>query len=218
MIQEPISLARARDEVCKVLRSQILDGRLGGDQRIAEVELAEALGVSRTPVREALILLEDQGLIRSRPHRGYQAVTADAELVRETYPVLGGLETAALRQGFERLVPAVPALRRINEALAGEPRRTRQYELDRRFHEGLTAHCANPRLLALLAQERVRAARFDGAHDRGMAALEKSCVEHSAVLDAIEAGDRDGAAALLTAHWDGGVEVVIGWLRQRGRP
>jgi DNA-binding GntR family transcriptional regulator len=218
MIQEPISLVRARDEVCRVLRTRIVEGRLGGEERIAEVELAEALGVSRTPVREALILLEDQGLIRSRPHRGYQAVAANADLVRETFPVLGGLETAALRQGFDRLVPAVPALRKLNEALANERRRTRQYELDRRFHEGLTKPCANLRLLTLLEQERARAARFDGAHDRGMAALESSCVQHVAVLDAIEAGDRDRATTLLVAHWDSGVEVVIGWLRQRTRP
>jgi DNA-binding GntR family transcriptional regulator len=213
----PIVLARARDEVCRVLRSRIVDGRLGRDVRIAEVELAEELGVSRTPVREALILLEDQGLISSRPHRGYLAVAADEELVRETFPVLGALETAAVRLGFERLRETIPALRKLNEALATEPRRERQYDLDRRLHEGLTAPCANARLLALLEQERARAARFDGAHDRGMAALESSCRDHAAMLDAIEAGDPERAAALLGKHWEAGVEVVVGWLRQAGR-
>jgi DNA-binding GntR family transcriptional regulator len=215
MHNSPITLARARDEVCRVLRSRIVDGGLGDEARIAEVELAEALGVSRTPVREALILLEDQGLIRSRPHRGYQAVAADAELVRQTFPILGALETAALRLGFERLVSAAPALRKLNHALAAEHRPARQYELDHRLHEALTGACANPRLLALLEQERARAARFDGAHHRGVAALESSCADHAAVIDAIEAGDREAAAARLFAHWRAGEEVVIAWLKAR---
>ena len=92
-----ITPVRTRDQVRDALRAMILDGQIRSSSRIEEVDIGESLGVSRTPVREALIALEQEGLVRSRPNRGFIVAPADADLVSEAFPVLGALEAAALR-------------------------------------------------------------------------------------------------------------------------
>lgn len=209
-----VVLSRARDDVRGLLRDMILSGELAGGARIEEVELAERMGVSRTPVREALIALERDGLVRSRPHRGFVVEAADAGLVREAYPILSALEAAAVRLSWPALKAAASELSDINNQLAAAKGRIEQYRLDRAFHARLTADCGNPRLLALLDVERTRAQRFDGAEARGTADHAGSCREHAAIVAAVRKGDLDGVLRQLAAHWERGVEVVVGWLEQ----
>lgn len=211
----PILLSRARDEVRDALRTMILSGDVPPDGRVEEVELSTRLGVSRTPVREALIALESEGLVRSRPNRGFVVLPLDAAQVREIYPVLAALESAALKLTGERLRDALPGLRDVNRRLAAERGRARQHELDRTFHDLLTRDCGNPRLLTLLQAEWTRARRFDGAFERGTADQAGSCAEHDQVIAAIAAGRFDDAAAVLERHWRRGTEVVVNWLNEK---
>lgn len=211
----PIILSRARDEVRNAIRDMILTGDVRPDGRVEEIELSSRLGVSRTPVREALIALEHEGLVASRPNRGYVVLPVNADLVRETYPVLAALESAALRLAGGRLLAAVPRLREINRKLGGERNKARQHELDHAFHELLTEACGNARLLTLLRAEWNRARRFDGAHERGMADQAGSCAEHDQIIKAIETGRMEDAARVLEDHWQRGVEVVVKWLNEK---
>ncbi|HWE47981.1 MAG TPA: GntR family transcriptional regulator [Caulobacteraceae bacterium] len=203
---------RARDDVRGLLRDMIVAGELASDARVEEVDLASRIGVSRTPVREALIALEQEGLVRSRPHKGFTVIAADAALVRETYPILGALEIAAMRLAWPGLRDAVPELSELNRRLGAATSRVAQYECDRAFHARLTSDCGNARLLGMLERERTRAQRFDGAQKRGTADLTGSCAEHMKVVAALKAGKLEGATAVLQEHWDHGIEVVIGWL------
>lgn len=211
----PILLSRARDEVREALREMILAGDVRPDGRIEEIEVSHRLGVSRTPVREALIALESEGLVKSRPNRGFVVLAPDADQVRETYPILAALEATALRLTGARLQTALPQLRDINRRLATEHNRTRQHELDRAFHDRLTCECGNLRLLALLRAEWARARRFDGAHERGTADRAGSCAEHDEIIRAIEAGKFDAAADALERHWRRGIDVVVKWLNEK---
>jgi DNA-binding GntR family transcriptional regulator len=210
-----ITLSRARDEVCDALRDMILSGDIRPDGRMEEIELSARLGVSRTPVREALIALEQEGLVASRPNRGFLVLPIDADLVRETYPVLGALEAAAVRLGGERLKEAVPRLRELNRKLATERNRARQHELDHAFHALLTGASGNARLASLLRAEWNRARRFDGAHERGMADQDGSCAQHEEIIVAIEAGRFEAAGRSLDEHWRRGIEVVVKWLNEK---
>lgn len=212
----PILLSRARDEVREALREMILAGDVRPDGRIEEIELSSRLGVSRTPVREALIALESEGLVRSRPNRGFVVVPLDADQVRETYPVLAALEVAALRLSGERLKESLPQLREVSRKLAGERNRARQHQLDYSFHDLLTRGCGNPRLLDLLKVEWTRARRFDGAFERGTADQAGSCAEHDQIIGAIEKGRIEDAARVLDEHWRRGIEVVVKWLNEKG--
>ena len=204
-----------RDDARAVLRAMIVEGELAPATHVEEVKLSQQIGASRTPVREALIALEAEGLVRSQPRKGFVVVQPDEALMRESFPILSALEAMAVRMSGAGLKAAVPQLRRLNEALARERKKARQYDLDRAFHIALTEHCGNARLLMLLNAERRRAQLIDGAHKKGMANLEGSVKEHEAVVIAVERGSYSEAAALLTAHWDHGTEVVAQWLRAK---
>lgn len=209
-----LTLSRARDDARTLLRTMVLSGEFAAGARIEEVELAARIGVSRTPVREALIALEQEGLVRSRPHRGFVVVPADAALVRETYPVLAALEGAALRLSWTALRDEVGELKRLNDGLADAVEREKQYALDQGFHEALTRHSGNARLQTLLDIERARARRFDGADDRGTADRDGSCEEHARIVQAIARDDMDAALKTLDEHWRRGTEVVVRWLAE----
>jgi DNA-binding GntR family transcriptional regulator len=210
--------SRMRDQVRDALRSSILDGSVSAEGRLEEVELSRRLGVSRTPLREALIALEGEGLVHSSPNKGFAVVEADAALVRETYPILASLERLALLLSGDRLRNALPDLERINADLARETVSERQYALDAAFHERLTSECGNPRLLKLLATYWASARRFDGAQRRGTANQDGSCRQHRAIIAAIEEQDVQRAAQLLEVHWYEGIEVVVSWLERESRP
>jgi DNA-binding GntR family transcriptional regulator len=207
-----VHLRRARDEARDLLREGILRGDLAPGAPLEELQVSARLGVSRTPVREALIALEHEGLVKSQPRKGYVVVPANAALVRETYPILAALEAAAVRTGGAKLNSRASELHQLNGELSRATGTHRQHELDRAFHGALVAPCANERLLYLIGIEWTRARRFDGAHARGTADREGSCAEHSAIIAAIERGDSSRAAELLLGHWERGIGVVIKWL------
>src|SRR4051794_1931565 len=108
-----IERQRARDQVRARLREMIGEGTLAPGQRLDEMGLAAAIGASRTPVREALIALEQEGLVQSRPNHGFSVAPMDERLVREVYPILGALEAAAVELAGDRLMALVPKLSEI---------------------------------------------------------------------------------------------------------
>ena len=197
------------------MRSSIVEGRLSPDSRLDEVSLSQRMGVSRTPLREALIALQEEGLVKSLPNRGFVVVPADVALVREVYPILGALERLAIGLGATRLVEAVPDLEDLNDRLAEETETAAQYMLDMAFHDRLVRDCGNERLLRLIEVHRAQARRFDGAHRRGTADREGSCAEHRRMIEAITDRRFTDVQQLLEEHWRRGEDVVIGWLESR---
>lgn len=211
----PIPRARARDQVRDALRALIVKGSLQPGGRLDEIRLSKLIGTSRTPLREALIGLEEEGLVESRPNRGFVVATLDERLVRETYAILGALESAAVETGGDKLVAQAPQLAALNKRLAKEQQPARRHALDREFHRGLAEPCGNERLLQLLALQWNHSIRIDGGERRGIANLVGSCAEHQAIVDAIEKRDLEEAARQVRMHWRHGVDVVIRWMRER---
>lgn len=209
----PIRRQRTRDQLRTVLGALIRKGELPGGARLEEMELSRRLGVSRTPLREALIALEEDGLVQSTPNKGFGVVHANEALVREIYPILAALEGAALRLSWPHLKAALPELKAINEELKHTTNKARQYELDMKFHDHLRRGCGNPRLLKLLETQWTQARRFDGAHRRGTADRDGSCREHAEILRAIKQDRMDAAVGILIAHWRRGEDVVVNWLK-----
>jgi len=216
MQNERVDLRTSSDEVARILRNLIASGTMRAGTKLDEVRLSERLGVSRTPLREAIIGLEHEGWVRRVPNKGARVVAADERLVREIYPVLGALECEAVRLSGERLVRSADALRQVNEKLRRADRRPEQHKLDAQFHRMLVEQCENPRLLALIESHWALARRFDGAFERGTANHGGSCDQHEEIVEALVAGKVEGAAELLREHWQQGVEVVCEWLRSNG--
>lgn len=209
---------RLRDEIVQELAGLIASGELREVERLKELELAARLGVSRTPLREALLVLESEGLVVSEVNKGFRVAALSEARVRELYPILGSLEALAVRGGGGPLLARAGELCAVNERLRVARGNVRRHALDRQFHELLWSGSENATLVDLLRRLWRQAQQFDGAAERGMADLDGSTSDHAAIADAIGRGELDGAACRLEAHWRKGVDVVIGWLRRRGAP
>lgn len=169
-----------------------------------ETEVADLLGMSRTPVREALIRLAEEGLVEVRPRHGMRVKPVSAEDMREIYDVLASLEATAAAlaarkvMSGEELAGLDAAVAEMDEALASGDL-TRWAEADQRFHDLLVIGSGNRRLQDIVSTIR------DQAHRVRMATLNlrpkpvDSNDDHRAVVDAIRRGDSDAA---WRAHYD----------------
>src|ERR1051325_2832796 len=115
MHMQPMIRSRLRDDIADRIATLIVDGELA--DRLKEVELASQLGVSRTPLREALLMLEREGLVVSEVNKGFRVAALSESRVRELYPILGTLEGLAVRESGERLRARAGDLRAVNAAL-----------------------------------------------------------------------------------------------------
>ncbi|HEV7553818.1 MAG TPA: GntR family transcriptional regulator, partial [Kofleriaceae bacterium] len=154
-----LTRSRLRDDIVDQLAELIVDGELPEVERLKEVELAGRLGVSRTPLREALLILERDGLVMSEANKGFRVAPLSETRVRELFPILGTLEAMAVREGGAALIAKAKELRAANKQIrAGTG--GKRYLLDRRFHELLWESCTNRSLVALLRRVWLEAKRF----------------------------------------------------------
>jgi DNA-binding GntR family transcriptional regulator len=197
--------------VLDAIKHAILSGELRPGQPLVETDLAEVLGVSKTPVREALKTLAGAGLVTVSPYKGAVVrVVGDAE-ARHIYDVRLLLEPEALGRAVARRRAGEaggdwPA---AHEALDQADHASDQAErslANRDFHRELYAGCGNPLLVRMLDDLRDQTALISVAAWRheppwlGTPSWEHEAAEHRAVLQAAEDGDADRAAGLLRAH------------------
>src|SRR4051812_37012996 len=191
----------ASERAYKHVKGRVLDGTLPGGELITEGEIAEALGMSRTPVRAAFTQLESEGLLRLYPKRGALVVpvsSAELEAVIETRWVIE-------RYAIERAMAAPDAV--AGELCAAADRQAglsglEFVEADRAFHRALVATTGNAILLGLYDSLRDRQRRMGRATARTPEQLATILAEHREIADAIAAGDGERAQSALRAHLD----------------
>jgi DNA-binding GntR family transcriptional regulator len=194
-----------------VIREAILDGQLEPGVTMSQVTLAEELGVSRTPLREALRMLQNEGLIQSQPNRRVRVSELSVEDVEELYTIRIPLEVTALRLSLPQMTPEdiarlVGYLAEMAH-FADEEDYGRWHVPHRGFHGALTA-LAGSRYGALLMELFDHAERYRRIHV-GRSFSEHTASEHGAILDAVKAGDADVAAARLAQHLAGSAFTVM---------
>jgi DNA-binding GntR family transcriptional regulator len=203
----------AADAAYQRLRALILDNALPPGAQRLEAELALELGMSRTPVREAMLRLQQDGLVAVTPRHGMRVAPISVSDMRDIYDVLESLEPKAAellaRRGLGvELAPLAAACDAMEAAIAAEDR-SAWAQADEAFHRGLVELCGNRRLAAMAMQV------WDQSHRARMFTLAmrplpaRSTAEHRAVLEAIRAGDGDGAREIYRKHRQrGGAELV----------
>ncbi|MEV6570395.1 GntR family transcriptional regulator [Streptomyces sp. NPDC051577] len=202
----------AADRVYRHVKQGVLDRRLEGGVLLTEGEVAEAVGVSRTPVREALLRLETEGLLKLYPKKGALVLPVSVQEIADV------IETRLLVEEFtaRKAVPAPPALLDRLAALIEEQRRhaaegdlVALMAADRGFHAEIVRHAGNQILCRLYDQLRDRQLRMGvallHAHPER---VERTLVEHTEILDALRSGDADTAATAVRAHV-GRVEALV---------
>ncbi|MEU1972009.1 GntR family transcriptional regulator [Microbacterium sp. NPDC019599] len=196
------------EQVYRALRESIADGRLAAGSRVTERQLAAALDVSPTPVREALGKLEHEGLIERVGPRRLQIVDHPAETLRELMEVEVMLRGAEARFAARKISPdAIERLRGyIDDLVAArdELSLAEQFERAQRFDAEIAAAAANPALRSLIdsyaiygADHRLSRAAED-AKDPDW--IEARIAEHRAIVEALAAGDEDAAERIMRGH------------------
>lgn len=184
------------------VRSAILNGELAPGAVMSQVSLAEELGISRTPLREALRMLQSEGLIEAEPNRRVRVAPMTPHDLEDLWIIRVTLETEALRLSMPRMT--ADDLARLEGSMAemAHYAETTDYRgwgaPHRRFHRLLTGH-AGERLNALLDQLFDHAERYRRLHiGHGPSAW--ATAGHREILDACKEGDQDRCGSLLASH------------------
>lgn len=201
------------------LLEDIRDGGLAPGMRLRETELAERLGISRTPVREAIRQLEADGLVVHLPRQGASIHTLDHAEVVELYEMRAVLEGTAARLAARAASSIELAeLAALNNELAAAPAGPQARELNRQFHRTLFDAARNRFLLKSISalQKTLLILGPSTLSDPERAAL--AVAEHAAVLAALEVRDGAGAEAAMRAHVEAALSARIRSMRGREIP
>jgi DNA-binding GntR family transcriptional regulator len=220
------------DQVYVRLRDLIVQGSLAPGSRIVETEIASRLGVSRTPVREALQRLQQEGFVIGAPGAQQSRLTVaplTRDDVHELLDVVGALEgvgarRSALLETSERRSLA-KELRSLNQEFARAGRASpvdhgRLYEADERLHRRIVQAGVGPRLLALHDAVKPQAERYIRMYISMLTSdIKSSSDEHDAIIDAIEEGRANDAQHAVEVNWKHAAErlgKVIAVAGERG--
>jgi DNA-binding GntR family transcriptional regulator len=188
------------DMVYEVLRESIMTGVFAPGERLRQDKLAEAIGVSRIPVRSALMQLESEGLITLNPYRGAAVNRLTVDEMREIYEIRSLLEAQALRKAVNAMTPKRLARleelgRQLNEIKDGEEFLRQRNE----FYRELYDEAEQPRIVGLIERLRAETGRYwlqrsvDYVSRPGQR-------DHLDLLEFIKRGDTDGAVKRLQEH------------------
>jgi DNA-binding GntR family transcriptional regulator len=204
MAQKPFENVTLSQRVRDHLRQEILSNRLAPGAHLQEESIADQLGISRAPVREALRLLAAEDLVTIAPRRGAVVKALSAEDFRAAYQVREALETLAIRLAVPRMTDTDRrALRGLYQQMADAAARgdaERFGEANAAFHIYIVERCGNARLVETYKhlKNQMRQYRWWSVALRG--APEGPLAEHAAILDAIERGDLEAAVQRLAEH------------------
>ncbi len=204
------------ESVYDALKRQILNNQLRPGYKLGHQELAESLGVSRTPIRESLERLYQEGFVVRVLNRGYYVAEISASEAHELYETREALEVYELRRSMERGITAanLETLERINEqyhALIGGELTRQRLLIDRNFHLALAGISGNQflcRTLASIFERLILKRRVDGYHDTGMVPYG----EHVELLNKLRLGNARAAERTLAHHIVGASNRLLRYL------
>ena len=199
-VMPSVAVPSRTEAVLDTVKHAILTGRLVPGQALIEAELAAKLGVSKTPVREALKTLAGAGLVTLNPYRGASVRTVDDTLACSVYDIRLLLEPEALRGAVRRGDEHLAAAARALELAAAATDRADRSLANREFHRSLYLGCGNDLMIGILDGLRDQTALVSAVVWARTPSWEQEAAEHQAILDAARSGAADRAAALLHKH------------------
>lgn len=216
--RKPIRRQSLHDEVVATLREMIVTGELQPGQRIVEQELSAQLGVSRTPIREAIKTLTLDGLVESPAHRGAMVKPLAAEEIEALFDVISVLEALAAECAGRRMEPRemkkLETLHARMKQAYDDNDRTRYFDLNSDIHDFLVEHSGNPILIETHERLMLRARRGRylaiASHDRWAEAMQ----QHEDLMAALRARDAETAARIWRAHLQMTGETLLATLQK----
>ena len=214
----PIQRQSLHDTIINRVRAMVYDGDLKPGAKVPEKMLCETLGISRTPLREALKVLASEGVLELLPNRGARVACLTGEDVDEMFPVMGALEALAGELACARATEAdIAELRALHYQMAlhhTRAERNEYFAINQKIHEKIMAVAGN-RLLVTMYEGlagRIRRARYISSITSGR--WEEAMAEHEEILNALETHDGQRLAGILKEHLRNKCEAVKEVLRK----
>ncbi len=202
-----------REVVCETLRDAIRKGVLKPGERLMEIQLADELGVSRTPVREAIRKLELEGYVIMMPRRGTYVANLSIRDVNEVFEIRTSLDSLASGLAAERITDEeLEHLQRLLVAIGGyieQGDMDKIVETDTEFHDLLYTASRNTRLTGIIFNLREQLTRFRTASMSYPGRLRATLEEHRRIVEAIAQGDVKEAQAASEYHMEKSEQTLL---------
>ncbi|WP_173442943.1 GntR family transcriptional regulator [Selenomonas ruminantium] len=202
-----------REVVCESLREAIRSGVLKPGERIMEIQLAEELGVSRTPVREAIRKLELEGYVVMMPRRGTYVASMSIRDINEIFEIRTALESLSNGLAVDHITDdELEHLQRLLVIIGGyikEGNIEKIVETDIEFHDLLYHAARNERLVGIISNLRDQLTRFRTLSMSYPGRLEETLEEHRLIVDAIASGDRKAASRAAERHMENSEKTLL---------
>lgn len=213
----PILRMNLRDQAKTEILQRLAGGTLVPGTSINEAQLAGELNISRTPLREALIALQQDGVIVSEAGKGFSWAPVSVQEFKEITPIIAALEALALEETpLEALVAVAPRLLAEAEAHTSEAEvHSELITADDAWHSIFLSLCPNRRLVDLIATQKTALHRYERLIVRDDAIVRRVAKEHQAIAHCLAAGDKAGAIEALHANWAGARDRLVGQLEDR---
>jgi DNA-binding GntR family transcriptional regulator len=214
VLQHPSSI---KEIAYENIKTQIIQGNLTPGSWLREQELADAMEISRAPIREAFNQLEREGFIEILPRKGAKVISISEKEVEDIFEIRETLESLAIQKSLknislEKLNQITIKFERFKLKPAEKPIRLEYLSLDKEFHDLLIQHCNNKMLINLLAsiQEKVHWLRGFSLDNYSFA---QSIEEHIAIIDAIQRNNEKLVLSNLVRHLERAKESTISEIR-----
>ena len=209
-----------RDVVFKTLRQAILKGELEPGERLMEIQLAERLGVSRTPIREAIRKLELEGLVIMIPRKGAEVADITEKSLRDVLEVRKALEELAVQLACEKITQEeLEELEKAGENFKKVLKRSKDItevaEADVRFHDVIYMATDNQKLIHLLNKLREQMYRYRVEYLKNPDVHEQLTQEHEEIVYHIKRREKVEATAVTCQHIDNQVSAVTDKIRTK---
>ncbi|MEA4877889.1 MAG: GntR family transcriptional regulator [Aminobacterium sp.] len=191
----------AQRKICDVLRERILQGELRGGQQLRQDDIAKEFGVSRIPVREALIQLDAEGLVTFYPYKGAIVSSLSPADVHEIFTIRFALESAALRLAAQNMTSKdYKRIEKIMELRAKEENPELWSSLNWQFHSALYKFSRMPRLCEMIDSLHANIDRYLRIYHQFMMPKGEPEEAHKQIMKALKEGDTEQAIVLLEIH------------------
>ena len=208
-----------RDVVFNTLRQAILRGELKPGERLMEIQLANKLGVSRTPIREAIRKLELEGLVLMIPRKGAEVAEITEKSLRDVLEVRRALEELSVQLACEKITKEeIRELERVAKEFQQVVKSsdiTEIAEVDVRFHDIIYTATDNQKLIQLLNNLREQMYRYRVEYLKRDGVFPQLIAEHEAIIRHIENNENEKATEVMCRHIDNQVEAVIDVIRAK---
>lgn len=199
-----------REEVYNAILTWIMEGELRPGEKLLDKELSDHMGVSRTPVREALRRLEDKGLVETAVNRWTRVTQIPVSESEMIYPIIWNLEKMAISMAIDTLSePDFKAMDRANTALTNalkkkDPVGASRADYD--FHDAFVTASGNIHLINILQDLKIKHRRVEVTYFEGHACATYSVDEHLKILDALRQRDIELARSLIQSNWQSSLD------------